>query len=67
MALQGYTEGFMSVSSDDTIVALNKLAEEDEMLQIRSQTVREINPLKDVPQEEQGSLAQIEVNYVYVI
>lgn len=64
LALQGYTDGFMSISSDETVIAISKQAGEDEIVQIRSQTVREINPLKDVPQEEQGSLEQIEVNYV---
>lgn len=64
MALQGHMEGFMSISSDETVVALSKQVGTEEILQIRSQTVREINPLKDVPHEEQGNLEQIEVNYV---
>lgn len=65
MALQGYTECFMSIDpEDDTVVANGKKAGPEHVLQIRSQTVREVNPLKDVPQEEQGSLDQIEINYV---
>lgn len=55
----------MSVDlEDDTVVAISKRAGEDQILQIRSQTARDVNPVKDVPVEEQGDLRQIEVNYV---
>lgn len=55
----------MSVDpEEDTVVAISKRAGEDQILQIRSQTTREVNPVKDVPVEEQGDLRQIEVNYV---
>lgn len=64
MALQGYTECFISVDSEDNIVATSRLAKADHMVQIRSQKVRDINPLKDVPTEEQGDVKQIEINYV---
>lgn len=65
MALQGYNDCFISIDDeDDTLVAKHKRAGQDNFIQIRSQTVREVNPLKDVPTEEQGSLDQIEVNYV---
>lgn len=64
MAIQGYNECFMSVDEEDCIVAQAKTAGNEEFVCIRSQTVREVNPLKDVPTEEQGSIDQIEVNYV---
>lgn len=49
---------------DDAVVALTKQAGAEQIIQIRSQTVRDVNPLKDVPTEEQGSLEEIEINYV---
>ena len=65
MALQSYTEGFMSIQDDDdAVVAVDKKAGADHMLYIRSQTVKDVNPLKDVPVEEQGDLEQVEINYV---
>ncbi|GJQ69486.1 hypothetical protein Trydic_g6592 [Trypoxylus dichotomus] len=65
IAIQGYNDCFISVRlDDDAVVAINKKAGEENIVQIRSQTVKEVNPLKDVPAEEQGNLAQIEVNYV---
>ncbi|XP_018323246.2 protein FRG1 homolog [Agrilus planipennis] len=65
MALSAYTDCFISIhSKDDSVIALSKVASKDEILQIRSQTIKEHNPLKDVPTEEQGSLEEIEVNYV---
>lgn len=65
MAIQGYNECFMSVDDEeDYIVARAKTAGPNEFICIRSQTVREVNPLKDVPTEEQGSIDQIEINYV---
>lgn len=65
MALLSYTDCFLSVNvDDDTVVAVSKKAGEDQILQIRSQTVRSVNPMKDVPLEEQGNLAQVEINYV---
>lgn len=55
----------MSVDPDeDTVVALSKRAGPDHFIQIRSQTQRTINPVKDVPAEEQGDLRQVEINYV---
>jgi len=64
-ALQACTECFMSVDpEEDTVVALSKTAGEEQILQIRSQTVRDINPNKDIPVEEQGNMKQIEINYV---
>ncbi|RZC35492.1 FRG1 -like [Asbolus verrucosus] len=65
MALQSYSDCFMSVDDeDDAVVARSRKASSDQMLHIRSQTVKDVNPLKDVPAEEQGALAQVEINYV---
>lgn len=65
MALQSYTECFMSIDNEeDTVVATSKTAGNDQILQIRSQTIRTVNPNKDVPVEEQGNIKQVEINYV---
>lgn len=65
MALQGYNECFLSIDpDDDSVVANVKKAGTDQFIQIRSQAVKEDNPLVDVPTEEQGNIKQIEVNYV---
>ncbi|KAJ8929920.1 hypothetical protein NQ314_017354 [Rhamnusium bicolor] len=65
MALQGYNDCFLSIDpEDDAVVANVKRAGPDQFIKIRSQTVKEDNPLKDVPTEEQGNIGQIEINYV---
>lgn len=65
MALQACTDCFMSVDvEEDTVVALSTKAGPDQIMQIRSQTVKTVNPYKDVPQEEHGNVKQIEINYV---
>ncbi|KAL3278812.1 hypothetical protein HHI36_016334 [Cryptolaemus montrouzieri] len=65
LALQGFNECFFGVNPiDDAIIAKSKKAGENEILTVRSHTVREVNPLKDVPTEEQGDIKQIEENYV---
>lgn len=64
LALQSNLQTFMGIDDEDTIIAMKKNASDEEFLNIRSQTIRELNPTKDVPVEDQGSLEQIEVNYV---
>ncbi|KAG5882595.1 hypothetical protein JTB14_014783 [Gonioctena quinquepunctata] len=65
MALQCANDCFLSIDTeDDSIVARARKAGPEQFLAMRSQTVKEDNPLKDVPTEEQGSIAEIEVNYV---
>jgi len=65
MALQAYTECFLSIDpEEDTVVAVSRTASEEQIMQIRSQTVRAVNPNKDIPEEEQGNIKQIEINYV---
>lgn len=65
MALQAYNNCFMSIDlEDDAVVALSKRAGQDQILQIRIQAVKEVEKIEDVPAEEEGSLSQIEINYV---
>lgn len=64
MALQGYNDCFLGVDAEDSVISKAKKAGPGEMVTIRSHTTREVNPLKDVPTEEQGDIRQIEVNYV---
>lgn len=65
MALQAYNSCFMSVDrEDDTVVALSKRAGADQIVQLRSQIIRETDKSEEIPKEEQGGLSQIEVNYV---
>lgn len=64
MALLGWNDCFMSADDEDSIIAKSKKAGPDQFLTIRCHTFKEVNPLKDVPEEEQGSVKQIEINYV---
>lgn len=65
MALQAYSSCFMSVDhEDEAVVAISKRAGEDQILQIRVQVIREVTKTEEVPVEEEGSLTQVEVNYV---
>ncbi|XP_026749004.1 protein FRG1 homolog [Galleria mellonella] len=54
---------FMSVNSEDSVVAENSMAGEQEFCSIRSNKSREVNKVV-IPEEEQGDLAEVEVNYV---
>lgn len=54
----------MSVTNDDDIVCQNRTAGTSEYIVIRSIVQRSQSPSKDIPKEEQGSLAQVEENYV---
>lgn len=65
MALQAYNTCFMAIDrEDDTLVALSKRAGADQILQLRTQIVREVDKTEEIPTEEQGNLAQVEINYV---
>ncbi|XP_012525948.1 protein FRG1 homolog [Monomorium pharaonis] len=64
LAILNNTGCFMSVTSDDDIVCQSRTAGPSEFIIIRSITQRSKNPDKDIPKEEQGSLAEVEVNYV---
>jgi protein FRG1 len=68
MALLGCNSCFISVArDDDSLVATSRTVGSDEIIQIRSHAVREVTPGSELPEEEQGSLAEVEVNYVYVL
>lgn len=54
----------MSADDEDSIIAKTKRAGPEQFLTIRSHTFKEVNHLKDVPEEEQGNLKQVEINYV---
>lgn len=56
----------MSVrQSDDTIVVASRTAGENEYIHIRYlASIREQDPLENVPLEERGSVKDIEKNYV---
>lgn len=54
----------MSVTNDDDIICQNRTAGPSEYVVLRSMTQRSQSPNKDIPKEEQGSLADIEINYV---
>jgi protein FRG1 len=65
VALLGCNSCFMSVAhDDDSLVATSRTVGSDEIIQIRSHAVKEVRPGSELPEEEQGSLAQVEVNYV---
>ncbi|XP_050297504.1 protein FRG1 [Anthonomus grandis grandis] len=64
MALLGWNECFVSADDEDSIIAKSKRAGSEQFLTIRSHTFKEVNNLKDVPEEEQANLKQIEINYV---
>lgn len=55
---------FMSVSDEDDIVCQSRTAGSSEYCTIRSMVQKTDDPNKDIPQEEQGSLKDVEVNYV---
>lgn len=65
MALQATNGCFLSVDpEDDGIVALRKTVSEAEFAVIRTCSVRDTNPIDDTPTDEQGSLNEVEINYV---
>lgn len=65
MALQAANSCFVSIDpEDDAVVALRKSVGESEICSIRTCAVRETSSADEPPVEEQGSLAEVEVNYV---
>lgn len=66
MALLAHNGCFMSPKpEDDTIVAVSKKAGKEQYVTLRCQEqVR--NPDDDIPTEEKGNIADIELNYVLV-
>lgn len=67
MALQAANSCFVSIDpEDDAVVALRKSVGEAEICSIRTCAARETNAIDDAPAEEQGSLTEVEINYVLV-
>ncbi|KAL3880071.1 hypothetical protein ACJMK2_032342 [Sinanodonta woodiana] len=64
LALNSYNGSFMSVDDDGDIVCTSKTAGPQEILQIRSNVVKEVDPKSHIPKEEKGSLKDAEINYV---
>ncbi|XP_014474529.1 PREDICTED: protein FRG1 homolog [Dinoponera quadriceps] len=64
LAILHSTGCFISVTSDDDVICQNRTAGPSEYIVIRSITQRSQSPSWDIPKEEQGSLADVEVNYV---
>ncbi|XP_032664521.1 protein FRG1 homolog [Odontomachus brunneus] len=64
LAVLHSTGCFISVTSDDDVICQNITAGPSEYVIIRSITQRSQSPSWDIPKEEQGSLADVEVNYV---
>ncbi|XP_066603962.1 protein FRG1 homolog [Prorops nasuta] len=64
LALLSSTGCFMSVNEDDDVVCQNKTAGPSEYITVRS-IIQKINDSdKRTPEEEQGTIAEVEVNYV---
>ncbi|XP_014203924.1 protein FRG1 homolog [Copidosoma floridanum] len=63
-AILGNTSCFVSVTDDDDIVCSKLTAGPNEYVHIRSMAQEVDDPNKDMPQEELGSIEEIEVNYV---
>lgn len=64
LAILNSNNCFISVTSEDDIVCQSRTAGPSEICTIRSVTQKTQDPNKDIPKEEQGSLHDVEVNYV---
>ncbi|XP_034935230.1 protein FRG1 homolog [Chelonus insularis] len=64
LAILGNNNCFMSITEEDDVVCTSKTAGSTEFLCIRSIIQRIDDPNKGIPIEEQGSVAEVEVNYV---
>ncbi|CAK9799406.1 Protein FRG1 [Anthophora quadrimaculata] len=64
LAILNSNNCFISVTDEDDIVCQSKVAGSSEYCIIRSITQKAHDPNKDIPKEEQGSLHDVEVNYV---
>lgn len=63
-ALLAGNNRFLSVSEDDTLICNKLTAGESEMLKFRSNAEREEDKKVKIPEEEQGKIGQVELNYV---
>lgn len=64
LAILNSNDCFISVTDDDDIICQKRTAGSSEFCTIRSITQKTQDPNKDIPKEEQGSLHDVEVNYV---
>ncbi|OXU21068.1 hypothetical protein TSAR_011378 [Trichomalopsis sarcophagae] len=64
LAILGNTGCFISVAEDDDIVCNKSKAGPSEYVSIRCMMQQVDDPNKGIPTEEQGSLEEVEVNYV---
>lgn len=64
MAILGNNNCFLSVAEDDDIVCNKAKAGASEYVWMRTMAQQIEDPNKGIPTEEQGSLAEVEVNYV---
>ena len=65
LALLGPNNRFLSLEDDSESVVCNKQkAGDSEMIKIRSNAEREEDKKEIIPDEEQGNVGQIELNYV---
>ncbi|XP_027208810.2 protein FRG1 [Penaeus vannamei] len=63
-ALLAANDCFLGIDDDDNVVAVSTTAGPDQMVNIRSSTLRECDKPKEIPEEERGKLLDVEVNYV---
>ncbi|KAH0546372.1 protein FRG1 homolog [Cotesia glomerata] len=64
LAILGNNSCFMSVTEEDDVICNSKTAGPQEYVCLRSMVQRIDDPTKGIPIEEQGSLTEVEVNYV---
>ncbi|XP_059178628.1 protein FRG1-like [Physella acuta] len=64
LALCGCNNFFVSCDEKGRVVCLSRTAGPNEMIKLRSNTVREKDPLEGVPSEDRGSVKEAEINYV---
>ena len=64
LALLGANDKFLSVSSDESVLCDKAKVGESEIIRIRSNAEREDDKKVVIPEEEQGKIGQVELNYV---
>ncbi|XP_020286976.1 protein FRG1 homolog [Pseudomyrmex gracilis] len=64
LAILSSTGCFMGLTSDDDVICQNRTAGPSEFVIVRNIRQRSQSPNKDIPKEEQGSLTEVEINYV---
>ena len=64
MALMGANNKFLSICGDDNVVCDKARAGTSEMIVVRSNAEREEDKKVVIPEEEQGKIGQVELNYV---